>query len=220
MSSLANTIASSDSAPRDGAPRVNRRQAAKIRTRGKVLDAARTLFAERGYDPATIRDIARGADMSTGAVFANFQDKAELFETVLTEDMERLATNMIAGTTGDTVMARLVSALNAGYYESIDQLPLFQAIFARGWFQPLEAEVRARAAMNGILDHLNGILRKGVADGELKQDVDVPLLVEMVWTIFQSNYRHAAYQAWTMSDIDRQLTRQISVLLAGSLTGR
>ncbi|HEY4586680.1 MAG TPA: helix-turn-helix domain-containing protein, partial [Brevundimonas sp.] len=61
---------------------MNRRQAAKVRTRLKVLDAARTLFAERGYDAATIRDIAKGAGMSTGAVFANFQDKAELFETV------------------------------------------------------------------------------------------------------------------------------------------
>ena len=72
-------------------PRLNRRQAAKIRTRQKVLDAARSLFAERGYEPATIRDIAKGAGMSTGAVFANFQDKAELFEAVLTEDMTRLA---------------------------------------------------------------------------------------------------------------------------------
>ena len=45
------------------APRMNRRQAAKVRTRQKVLDAARGLFAERGYEPATIRDIAKGAGM-------------------------------------------------------------------------------------------------------------------------------------------------------------
>ena len=57
-----------------GQPRLNRRQAAKVRTRQKVLDAARSLFAERGYEPATIRDIAKVAGMSTGAVFANIQD--------------------------------------------------------------------------------------------------------------------------------------------------
>ncbi|MDZ4321621.1 MAG: helix-turn-helix domain-containing protein, partial [Phenylobacterium sp.] len=45
----------------EAAPRLNRRQAAKVRTRQKVLDAARSLFAERGYEPATIRDIAKGA---------------------------------------------------------------------------------------------------------------------------------------------------------------
>src|SRR6218665_2701439 len=88
-------------------PRLNRRQAAKIRTRQKVLDAARGLFAERGYEPATIRDIAKGAGMSTGAVFANFQDKAELFEAVLTEDMTKLADTVKAGAGEGSVKARL-----------------------------------------------------------------------------------------------------------------
>ena len=59
--------------------------------REQLLDIGRSLFAERGYDAATIRDIAKGAGMSTGAVFANFQDKAELFEAVLTEDLEKAA---------------------------------------------------------------------------------------------------------------------------------
>ena len=45
------------------APRLNRRQAAKVRTHAKVLEAARVLFAERGYDAATIRDIAKGAGL-------------------------------------------------------------------------------------------------------------------------------------------------------------
>ena len=126
-------------------PRLNRRQAAKIRTRQKVLDAARSLFAERGYEPATIRDIAKGAGMSTGAVFANFQDKAELFEAVLTEDMTRLAEVVeAAAPKGEPVRQRLVTALSAGYHSSLDQLPLFQAIVARSWFQPLAAEMRAR----------------------------------------------------------------------------
>ena len=85
-------------------PRLNRRQAAKVRTRQKVLEAARALFAERGYEAATIRDIAKGAGMSTGAVFANFQDKAELFDAVLAEDMGRMAeTVRAAAAAEDTV---------------------------------------------------------------------------------------------------------------------
>lgn len=64
------------------APRLNRRQAAKARTRDRVLRAATHLFRESGYDKATIRDIAKEAGMSTGAVFANFKDKAELYEVI------------------------------------------------------------------------------------------------------------------------------------------
>ena len=132
-------------------PRINRRQVAKIRTRQKVLDAARHLFAERGYEPATIRDIARDAGMSTGAVFANFQDKAELFETVLNEDMDRLAKTLEAARGEGRARDRLISALVAGYHETLDQLPLFQAIVARSWFQPLEVEKRAQASIRPIL---------------------------------------------------------------------
>lgn len=199
-------------------PRLNRRQAAKIRTRQKVLDAARSLFAERGYEPATIRDIAKGAGMSTGAVFANFQDKAELFEAVLTEDMTRLAEVVEAGApVGQPVRNRLVGALSAGYQSSLDQLPLFQAIVARSWFQPLAAEMRARAATKNLLLVVGGLLQDAVAKGELRKDADIRLLVELIWDAYLSNYRRAAYDDWDAQALSDHIGKQIDVILAGAL---
>ena len=95
---------------------LNRRQVAKARTRGKVIESSRRLFAQRGYDAATIRDIAREAGMSTGAVFANFQDKSELFDTVLAEDLARLAEALTRGIkTGTDLKSRLQNGFVAGY---------------------------------------------------------------------------------------------------------
>lgn len=65
--------------PSADAPNLNKRQLAKARTADKVLAAARAFFETRGYQEATIRRIATAAGMSTGAVFANYQDKAELY---------------------------------------------------------------------------------------------------------------------------------------------
>lgn len=59
--------------------RLNRRQAAKLRTRQRVLAAATDLFKDVGYAKGTIRAIAKKAGMSTGAVFANFDDKDDLY---------------------------------------------------------------------------------------------------------------------------------------------
>lgn len=64
------------------APRLNRRQAAKHATRARVLAAAEALFKAGGYADATIRSIARTMGMSTGAVFANFGSKAEVWTAV------------------------------------------------------------------------------------------------------------------------------------------
>lgn len=203
--------------PDDAEPRMNRRQAAKVRTRQKVLDAARDLFAERGYEPATIRDIAKGAGMSTGAVFANFQDKAELFEAVLTEDMTSLAETLKSGAGKGSVHERLNNALSAGYHGSLDQLPLFQAIVARSWFQPQAAETRARAVSAQVTAVITDILRDGIGKNEIKQDADVTLLTEMIWDAYLSNYRRAAYDGWSLETLSAHIDKQIAVVLAGAL---
>ena len=202
-----------------GAPRLNRRQAAKVRTRQKVLDAARQLFAERGYEPATIRDIARGAGMSTGAVFANFQDKAELFEAVLTADLVKLAETMKAAAAAESsTRARVLAALGAGYHGSLEQLPLVQAVIARSWFQPVAAEMRTRDAIKPLLAVVTDALQAGVGEGELRQDADVRLLGELIYDAFLSNYRRAAYDGWTTAQLSERIGKPVDVILAGALS--
>lgn len=200
-------------------PRLNRRQAAKVRTRQKVLDAARTLFAERGYEPATIRDIAKGAGMSTGAVFANFQDKAELFEAVLSEDLAKLAETLRAAAAAETSLrARLLAVMTAGYHGTLEQLPLVQAVVARSWFQPVAAEMRTRTAIKPLVMVVSDALQVGVREGELRQDADVRLLSELVYDAYLSNYRRAAYDGWNIAQLTTQIGKQIDVILAGQLS--
>lgn len=80
---------------------LNRRQQAKARTRTRVLTAARALFEAQGYARATIREIATAAGMSTGAVFANFEDKDALWSAVFDGPAPDLATaDEIARTLG------------------------------------------------------------------------------------------------------------------------
>jgi AcrR family transcriptional regulator len=219
MRDIAPASASPSTDVEGDAPRLNRRQAAKVRTRQKVLDAARLLFAERGYEPATIRDIAKGAGMSTGAVFANFQDKAELFEAVLSTDMVKLAETLKAAAAAEsTVRGRLLAALTAGYHASLEQLPLVQAVVARSWFQPVAAEMRSREAIKPLVSVVTDALQTGVADRELRQDADVRLLGEMIYDAWLSNYRRAAYDSWTIQQLTTQIGKQVDVILAGQLS--
>jgi hypothetical protein len=84
----------------EDAPRLNRRQQAKAATRAKVLKAAADLFADVGY---------ADAGMSTGAVFANFQDKAELWrEAMKAPEPDSLLADEIALTNGRWPTATLV----------------------------------------------------------------------------------------------------------------
>lgn len=213
---------SSQSAPAvaevEAQPRLNRRQAAKVRTRQKVLDAARTLFAERGYDAATIRDIAKGAGMSTGAVFANFQDKAELFEAVFSEEMEGLLADIrTAAAAEGRVLDRLSNGLTAGYHRSLDHLPLMQAMVARSWFQPEDADLRSRAFVRPLVEVVAELLQAGVREGELRQDVDLPLLARLIWDVFISNFRFAAYDNWGIEELTPHIRKQLELILSSQL---
>lgn len=63
---------------------MNRRQKAKAATRFKVVAAAAKLWFQPGtYETVGIREIAAEAGMSTGAVFANFDSKADLWRAAM-----------------------------------------------------------------------------------------------------------------------------------------
>ena len=49
------------------------------RTRAKLLEAARSLIREKGYERTTLEDIAERAGMTTGAIYGNFRNRDDLF---------------------------------------------------------------------------------------------------------------------------------------------
>jgi AcrR family transcriptional regulator len=49
------------------------------RTRAKLLEAARSLIRERGFEQTTLEDIAERAGMTTGAIYGNFKNRDDLF---------------------------------------------------------------------------------------------------------------------------------------------
>ena len=52
-----------------------------IRTRQKILDAALLLFVEKGYDKATMRQIAVQANMAPGSIYHHFPTKEHIVQT-------------------------------------------------------------------------------------------------------------------------------------------
>ena len=65
-------------ASRRGRPKGDKR----ARTRAKLLEAARELIREKGYERTTLQDVARRAGMTSGAIYGNFKNRDELFMTL------------------------------------------------------------------------------------------------------------------------------------------
>src|SRR6187455_1232276 len=58
-----------------GQPKGNKRD----RTRAALLEAARALIREKGYERTTLEEVAKRAGMTTGAIYGNFKNRDELF---------------------------------------------------------------------------------------------------------------------------------------------
>jgi AcrR family transcriptional regulator len=64
-------------------------QSEKKSSRERLLEAAAKVFAARGYQAASVDEIAAAAGLSKGAVYWNFSSKDELFHALLEERIDR-----------------------------------------------------------------------------------------------------------------------------------
>lgn len=194
----------------------NRRVLSKQRTRQKVLESARAHFTERGYEASTIRDIAKNAGLSTGAVFANFTDKADLFEAVLLEDHDAVVQRMVAAAGVEAPVAdKLLAVFSAGYEHHCGNLPLLGAAVAQSWTWSPAQETRGRARTRVLLSLVGDVLREAARRGEIRQDLDVRLVSEMLWDSYLANYRRAMFDEGGADTLRSRLADQIGVIVAG-----
>lgn len=70
--------------------KLQRRQALTDARRALVLDAARAVFLEAGIEGASIREIARRAGYTPGAIYSYFDSKEAIYGALLDESIQRL----------------------------------------------------------------------------------------------------------------------------------
>ncbi|MFE6762608.1 MULTISPECIES: helix-turn-helix domain-containing protein [unclassified Streptomyces] len=173
-----------------------RRQA----TRQKLYEAAVTLIAEKGFSATTVDEIADRAGVAKGTVYYNFKSKTELFEELLRHGVGLLTASLSAaaeeaGARGGSRVEALDAMIRAGLV-FIDRYPAFTQLYVaelwrtnRAWQSTLLVVRRDAVAV------VEGVIAEGVANGELSEEIDVPLtaaaLVGMVlvaaldWQAFQ-----------------------------------
>lgn len=68
---------------------IGKREKTKAANRLAILAAARRVFAQLGYEAATVRDIIRGTDLASGTFYNYFRSKEEVFEALADDGARR-----------------------------------------------------------------------------------------------------------------------------------
>ncbi len=68
-----------------------RRTRHKESLRNEILEAARALFVEEGYDAVSMRKVAQRIEYSPTTIYLHFKDKGELFQAICEEMFAKLS---------------------------------------------------------------------------------------------------------------------------------
>jgi AcrR family transcriptional regulator len=132
----------------------------KLSTRDRILDAALSVFAGKGYHRATVDDIVRASATSKGAVYHHFPNKEAVFVALVDSFTEHLAVAVATGIVNrQGALAKVEGALTAALStfrdnERLARLILLEAVGLGSLWETKRAEVHGRfaALIQGYLD--------------------------------------------------------------------
>jgi TetR/AcrR family transcriptional regulator, cholesterol catabolism regulator len=198
------------------AERPSQRALAKQRTREKIVGAAKALFAEHGYEGATIRDIAKTAGMSTGAVFASFTDKSDLFTDIAETEQAELHAAMRAAGDGKSGREAIVAMLEAAAERHLGSLALFQAIMSALWTPFLAEKTRRRLDRRPAAALIFASVEQEIGDDS---GGCARFTADMIWDAYLSTLRRAALDGLTPELVKARIHDQTKTILAGVRRG-
>jgi AcrR family transcriptional regulator len=171
----------------------------------EILVQARHAFVEKGFDGASMQDLARAAGMSAGNFYRYFISKAAIVEALVTRDLEEVEREFAAVVGSPDPIAALRATLRRRLGEDCDRdFPLWAEIMAAAARKP-EIALACGRLERDVVDKIVHILSVGCgltpADGPLRFAATARLILLLV--------RGAAMQSSMTARVDTDLNALI-----------
>ncbi|MDO8322514.1 MAG: TetR/AcrR family transcriptional regulator [Phenylobacterium sp.] len=82
----------------------------RARTRAALMEAARQLTREKGFEAVTLEDVARRAGMTSGAIYGNFRNRQDLFLAIAQTDWAPIKPVIAPGSSFPEIMRAFAEA--------------------------------------------------------------------------------------------------------------
>jgi AcrR family transcriptional regulator len=96
-----------------------KREQTKAANRTAILDAAREVFGELGFETATVRDIVRRSGLSVGAFYNYYRSKEEVFDALADDGARRFKPILQAQSAKATDFESYLRAAVTAYFDFI-----------------------------------------------------------------------------------------------------
>ena len=190
-------------------------------TREQLLDAAETVFRQRGVARSSLAEVAAAAGVTRGAVYWHFRDKADLCSAMCERAMlplETLLSDAAAAAHDDPI--GMLRDLALGALMRLAQDPRSQARFEvllheserTAEMAPMTA--RRQRERRHCLAHVEDLLQQAVGKGQLPKDTDTALT-----TVALHAYIGGIMNSWVLDpaafDLEASAPALIDAFMAG-----
>lgn len=156
-----------------------------IKTREKLIEVARQLFAHKGIENTTMNDIATASDKGRRTIYTYFKNKREIYNAVIEQESERIVSRLREVLTLDTSPTEKLTKFLTLRFEMIDDTLVRQDSFRAFFSRDMKRvdKIRELASIKEI-DILRNIIDEGVAKAEFVAE-QANRLISLVQTILQ-----------------------------------
>lgn len=147
-------------------------------TRRQVAEAALELFSQQGYAATTLKEVAARAGVTRGAIYWHFRDKADLFNSIVSEVGTRrdevIQAAISEGGGFTAVFRRILLRLLQDVEQNREVRAIMELSVLKSSAHPeIEAgEQLRRAATQALIGNMAAYLAQGIAAGEVRSDLD------------------------------------------------
>lgn len=188
----------------------SRRKREREERRASILEAASRVFFSKGFQVATMDEVAAEAELSKGTLYLYFKNKDDLFLALsarvlgrVVEEFERLVDRDGDGLTTVRAMLETYAASALGNPDH------FRA--AVSWLSAPQVDTetpafaRHRVMIGRLLAALVGALERGRADGSIRAEIDPAQTAPRLWAglfgVLQIHMNH--------DELDRRVPRAL-----------
>lgn len=151
---------------------------------GSVMAAAEELFEEKGYDAASIDDIAFRTGISKSTLYVYFKSKQIIWDSIVCKYMESLleTAKTAAGSTGS--FEERYYALCFDIAEKFEQHPVFYKATLGRISMDMENDIYKKIYDVGeqTNEAVADFIRSGIKEGAVRKDIDIYPAVIMMWS--------------------------------------
>ncbi len=169
-----------------------RREKEKEIRRNDIIEAAERVFFSKGYDAATMDDVAKEAEFSKRTVYVYFSSKEQIYFEIMIKgyrlligmldaDMKKLKTDDPIGTIRQMAVTQYnFSREYPDYFNAIMEYENSELDFQKGVSDASKEECYSLGEK--VFGYLTGALKKGIEKGVFRSDLDEEKTALVLWS--------------------------------------